>query len=120
MRKPKLVERFREYVESDERGVDIEVPEDANRVQKEAYVCKRMKVSRSKLYEMCIAVGIDTMYEELCRKSGRSTGKRRVKLPCAGCGGKFFSEEVTLVIEGEVPYYLCGACRASNVRVVVS
>lgn len=69
MKKPKIVERFAEVVRSPERGVDIEVPEVANRVQKEAYVCKRMKMSRSKLYELCIATGIDTMYEEL-RKGG--------------------------------------------------
>ena len=70
MRKPKIVERFKEYVESDVRGIDLEVPEVANRVQKEAYVCKRMKITRSKLYELCIATGIDAMYDELRSKSG--------------------------------------------------
>lgn len=72
MRRPKLVERFAEFVERPERGVDIEVPEDANRVRKEAYVCKRMKIGRSKLYELCIATGVDTMYEELRRRGGAS------------------------------------------------
>lgn len=116
MRKPKIVERFREFVEADERGIDIEVPEVANRAQKEAYVCKRMKIGRSKLYELCIATGIDAMYDELYRKSGGKTGRRRVKLPCAGCGGMFFSEELRLVNEGEEPYYLCGDCMGANVR----
>lgn len=117
MKKPRIIERFKEYVEADERGIDIEVPEVANRAQKEAYVCKRMKIGRSKLYELCVATGIDAMYEELRRKSGGKTGKKKVKLPCAGCGGGFFSEDVTLVNDADEPYYLCSDCMASNVRV---
>lgn len=70
MRKPKFVERFSEVVEEVRNtGIDYE-PECANRVQKEAYICKRLKMSRSKLYETCLCTGIDTMYEALRKGSG--------------------------------------------------
>jgi len=68
LKQKKLVERFKEFVGFDEE--DQNPPEVVNRVMKEAYICKRMKKTRSELYEICIATGIDVMYEELRRKSG--------------------------------------------------
>lgn len=70
MRKPKFVERFREVVEEvKDEGIEYE-PVCDNRVKKEAYICKRLKMTRSKLYETCLATGIDVMYEALMDKSG--------------------------------------------------
>ena len=70
MRKPKFIERFTEVVEDvKSQGIDYE-PAIDNRVQKEAYICKRLKMPRSKLYEICLATGIDTMYDALMEKSG--------------------------------------------------
>ena len=66
----KLVEKFQEVVD-EVRGVGAAYdPECVNRVQKEAYICKRMKISRQTLYETCLCTGIDTMYETLRGKSG--------------------------------------------------
>ena len=70
MKKPKFVERFTEVVDDAlGKGIDYE-PECVNRVQKEAYICKKLKMNRSKLYETCIATGIDTMYDVIRGKSG--------------------------------------------------
>lgn len=63
----KLVEKFKEIVFEDE----VKVPECVNRVQKEAFICKRLKMSRNQLYETCLSTGIDTIYDELMRKGGR-------------------------------------------------
>lgn len=66
MKRRSLVDRFKEYIEP----VSVPEPECANRVQKESYVCKKMGISRNKLYEICLCTGIDVMYEELRKKSG--------------------------------------------------
>ena len=66
----KLVDKFTEVVD-EIRGVGAAYePVCENRVQKEAYICKRMKISRQTLYETCLVTGIDTMYETLRSKSG--------------------------------------------------
>ena len=66
----KIIEKFTEVV-NDIRGEGAAYePECINRVQKEAYICKRLKMNRSKLYETCICTGIDTMYDALRKKSG--------------------------------------------------
>lgn len=66
-----MVTRFKEVFErsEDSDGSESDAPEFENRVQKEAYVCKRMKLTRNQLYELCLCTGIDTLYSE-CRKNG--------------------------------------------------
>lgn len=64
-----IVTRFKEVVHIG--GDDyVEVPRGESLSRKEAYVCKRMKMSASQLREMCYSVGVDAMYDELRAKGG--------------------------------------------------
>ena len=65
----KFKDAFAEVV-NEVRDGKYEEPECVNRVQKEAYICKKMKISTARLHEICIATGIDTMYDTLREKSG--------------------------------------------------
>ena len=70
MSKFKFIESFNEVVDEIRGKGPAYEPECANRVQKEAYICKKLKMSRSTLYETCLVTGIDTMYDALRNKSG--------------------------------------------------
>ena len=71
MASKRLIDKFKEIVPFVDDGFDFKEDEGVNRVQKEAYVCKRMKISRSQLIELCYCTGVDTLYEELRKKGGK-------------------------------------------------
>lgn len=51
------------------RGQDV-VSLDCDFNRKASYVCKRMKVNMRQLEQKCYKVGVETLYEELRKKSG--------------------------------------------------